>query len=99
MDPLGFSLENYDAAGRWRTKDGNFDVDGIGTLQDGRTVAGAKGLKDILRSQADLVTRNVTEKMLTFALGRGLEGTDAGAVEEISRLAASALRPAPMARK
>ena len=52
MDPLGFSLENYDAAGRWRTRDGNFDVDSVGTLADGKTIAGAKGLKDILRSQS-----------------------------------------------
>jgi hypothetical protein len=89
MDPLGFSLENYDAAGRWRTKDGNFDVDSVGTLSNGKTIAGAKGLRDVLRSQAGLFARNVTEKMLTFALGRGLEGTDAGTVEEISRQAAA----------
>jgi hypothetical protein len=89
MDPLGFSLENYDAAGRWRTKDGNFDVDSIGTLPDGKSIAGANGLKGILRSQAGLFTRNLTEKMLTFALGRGLEATDARAVEEISRQAAA----------
>jgi hypothetical protein len=89
MDPLGFSLENYDAAGRWRTRDGNFDVDSMGTLPDGRTIPGAKGLKDILRSQTGIFTRNLAEKMLTFALGRGLEGTDAAAVEEISRLAAA----------
>src|SRR5205085_9502531 len=89
MDPLGFSLENYDAAGRWRTKDGNFDVDNIGTLADGKMIAGAKGLRDILRARAGLFARNVTEKMLTFALGRGLEGTDAAAVDDISRQAAA----------
>ena len=77
MDPLGFSLENYDAAGRWRTRDGNFDVDSVGTLADGKTIPGARGLKDILRSQAGTFTRNLTEKMLTFALGRGLESPDA----------------------
>ena len=43
MDPLGFSLENYDAAGRWRTRDGNFDVDSVGTLPDGKTIAGRQG--------------------------------------------------------
>jgi hypothetical protein len=89
MDPLGFSLENYDAAGRWRTRDGNFDVDSVGTLADGKTIPGAGGLKDILRSQAGTFSRNLTEKMLTFALGRGLESTDARAVEEISRQAAA----------
>jgi hypothetical protein len=90
MDPLGFSLENYDAAGRWRTRDGNFDVDSVGTLADGKTIPGVRGLKDILRSQAGTFSRNLTEKMLTFALGRGLESTDARAVEEISRQAAAA---------
>jgi hypothetical protein len=90
MDPLGFSLENYDAAGRWRTRDGNFDVDSVGTLPDGNTIAGAAGLKNILRSQSALFTRNLAEKMLTFALGRGLESTDAPAVEEISRQTAAA---------
>jgi hypothetical protein len=90
MDPLGFSLENYDASGRWRTRDGNFDVDNVGTLPDGKTIAGAGGLKSVLRSQASLFGRNVTEKMLTFALGRGLESADAAAVDEISRQAAAA---------
>jgi hypothetical protein len=89
MDPLGFSLENYDAAGRWRTRDGNFDVDSVGTLADGKTIAGANGLKGILRSQAGLFARNVAEKMLTFALGRGLEDADAAALEEITRQAAA----------
>jgi hypothetical protein len=89
MDPLGFSLENYDASGRWRTKDGNFDVDSVGTLPDGKTIAGAKGLKGILRAQSGLFARNVTEKLLTFALGRGLEAADSAAVDEITRQAAT----------
>ena len=50
MDPIGFGLENYDAAGAWRTKDGNFDIDTTGTLPDGRTFTGAKGLKQFLRA-------------------------------------------------
>jgi hypothetical protein len=89
MDPLGFSLENYDASGRWRTKDGNFDVDSVGTLPDGKTIAGAKGLKGILRARSGLFARNVTEKLLTFALGRGLEAADSAAVDEITRQAAA----------
>jgi hypothetical protein len=89
MDPVGFSLENYDAAGHWRTKDGNFDVDNLGTLPNGKAIEGATGLKDMLRSQAGMFTRNFSEKMLTFALGRGLEGTDAAAVEEIARQTAA----------
>jgi hypothetical protein len=85
MDPLGFSLENYDAAGRWRTRDGNSDVDSTGTLPDGRTIRGAEGLKAVLRSQSALFTRNVAGKMLIFALGRGLEPGDSPALDAISR--------------
>jgi hypothetical protein len=90
MDPLGFSLENYDASGRWRAKDGDFDVDSIGALPDGKTIDGPQGLKEILRSRADLFTRNMTGKMLTFALGRGLERSDDAVVEEIAGQAAAA---------
>jgi hypothetical protein len=83
MDPIGFGLETYDAAGAWRTKDGNFDIDSSGTLPDGRTFAGAKGLKEILRGDRALFARNFTEKLMTFALGRGLERSDRAAVDEI----------------
>jgi mono/diheme cytochrome c family protein len=83
MDPIGFGLENYDAAGAWRTKDGNFDIDSSGTLPDGRTFAGAKGLKETLRGDKALFARNFTEKLMTFALGRGLERSDRAAVDEI----------------
>ena len=90
MDPIGFGLENYDAAGGWRTKDGNFDVDSSGTLPDGRSFQGAKGLKAILKAQSDLFVHNLTEKMLTYALGRGLERSDRPVVDHIARqLAAS----------
>jgi Protein of unknown function (DUF1585)/Protein of unknown function (DUF1588) len=82
-DPIGFGLENYDAAGAWRTKDGNFDIDTKGTLSDGRTFTGASGLKEMLRAQPDAFTRNFTEKLLTYALGRGLERSDRPAVEQI----------------
>jgi mono/diheme cytochrome c family protein len=85
MDPIGFGLENYDAAGAWRTKDGNFDVDSTGTLPDGRSFTGAKGLKEILYSQKDLFVHNLTEKLLTYALGRGLERADGMVVNRISR--------------
>src|SRR5205823_997178 len=76
-------LENYDAAGAWRTKDGNFDIDTMGTLADGRTFTGATGLKQLLRAQPDAFARNFTEKLLTYALGRGLERSDRPAVEQI----------------
>jgi hypothetical protein len=84
MDPLGFGLENFDAAGGWRTKDGKFDVDTSGTLPDGRKFEGVTGLKQILRAQSAQFTRNVTEKLMTYALGRGLERTDRPYVDQIS---------------
>jgi hypothetical protein len=83
MDPIGFGLENYDAAGAWRTKDGNFDIDTTGTLSDGRTFVGATGLKQLLRAQPDAFARNFIEKLLTYALGRGLERSDRPAVDQI----------------
>ena len=83
MDPIGFGLENYDAAGAWRTKDGNFDIDSTGTLPDGRSFTGAQGLKQVLLAQKDLFVHNLADKMLTYALGRGLERSDAPAVDRI----------------
>jgi hypothetical protein len=84
MDPIGFGLENYDASGAWRTKDGNFDIDSSGTLPDGRSFKGAKELKQVLLAQSHAFTQNFTEKMLTYALGRGLERSDRSLVGQIS---------------
>jgi hypothetical protein len=85
MDPIGFGLENYDAAGAWRTHDGRFPIDPSGVLPDGRTFNGAKDLKRILKAHSFEFTRNLTEKMLTYALGRGLEAYDRMAVERIAQ--------------
>lgn len=85
MDPLGFGLENYDASGAWRDKEGSFPIDSSGTLPSGVSFNGPKELKQILRSQPDLFARNVTEKMLTYALGRGLEPYDRPMVDGILR--------------
>jgi hypothetical protein len=88
MDPIGFGLETYDAAGAWRTKDGNFDIDSTGTLPDGRSFNGAKALKAVFRQDSSLFARHFTDKLLTFALGRGLERSDRAAVDQIvARLA------------
>jgi mono/diheme cytochrome c family protein len=84
MDPIGFGLENYDASGGWRTKDGEFPVDSSGTLPDGRSFAGARGLKEILRTQSSLFVQNLTGKMLTYALGRGLERSDHPVVDRMA---------------
>jgi hypothetical protein len=86
MDPIGLSTENFDAVGHWRDKaeDGAV-VDASGGLPDGRTFAGMAGLKKALLSQPDLFVATATEKMLTYALGRGLEAYDESAVRQITR--------------
>lgn len=85
LDPIGFGLESYNAVGAWRDKDGAVAIDTSGTLPDGKSFKGVKDLKEILRGRSDAFTRNLTEKMLTFALGRGLEPYDRRVVEDIVR--------------
>jgi hypothetical protein len=93
MDPIGFGMENYDAVGRWRTVDGKFPIETTGTLPGGKTFTGSKGLKDILRDRSDQFVHNVTVKMLTYSLGRGLEQSDDETVKAISQdVAASGYR-------
>jgi mono/diheme cytochrome c family protein len=93
IDPLGFALENFDAIGQWRTQDGDVAVDSTGELPDGRKVQGADGLKEILKSDRDAFTRCVTEKLLTYALGRGLEAQDQPVVRRTqARVAADGYR-------
>jgi hypothetical protein len=83
LDPIGFGFENYDAIGRYRTKDGTFAVDSSGTLPGGASFKGPGELKQILKSQKDLFSRCLTEKLLTYAIGRGLEYYDKAAVDRI----------------
>ena len=82
MDPIGFAFENFDAIGKWRDLDGNFPVDPSGVLPDGRSFNGPKDLINILKKE-DTFVRTIVEKMLTFALGRGLEYYDRCATDEI----------------
>ena len=89
MDPLGFGLENYDAVGAWRTHDGKFPIETTGTLPGGQTFTGSKGLKEILKGKSDAFVHNVTEKLLTYSLGRGLERFDRPTVEAISKQVAA----------
>jgi hypothetical protein len=89
MDPLGFALENFDAIGRWRTEDGKLPVDSAGSLPDGRAVQGPDGLKAVLKNDRDAFTRCVTGKLLTYALGRGLEPYDQPAVRTIAERVAA----------
>jgi hypothetical protein len=90
MDPLGFGLENYDGIGKWRTKDGKFPVDASGTLPDGRTFSGPAELRRALLAQMPLFAQNVTQKMMTYGLGRGLSRYDKIVAKDIiGRLAES----------
>ncbi len=83
MDPIGFAFENYDALGRWRDKDGKFDIDPSGVLPDGKSFRGPAELKAILKDKKDLFARCLSEKILTYALGRGLEFYDKCAVDKV----------------
>jgi mono/diheme cytochrome c family protein len=90
MDPLGFGLENFDAIGRWREFDGKFRVDAAGTLPNGKNFNGPVELKQILKGDSAAFADCLTEKLLTYALGRGLERYDKPAVQLISRHTAQA---------
>lgn len=86
MDPIGFGLENYDGVGAWRTRDGEFAIDPAGRLADGTAFAGAVELRQILlTTRREEFLRCLASKLLTYALGRGLEYYDRCAVEEITR--------------
>ena len=89
MDPIGFALENYDAVGRWRSEDAGARIDASGKLPDGTEFDGPAGLRELLlTTYRDDFIRTATEKLLTFALGRGVEYYDAPAVRAIDREAA-----------
>ena len=83
MDPLGFGLENFDAIGGWRGKDGEFIINASGILPDGRSFSGPQGLKTILKSDPQAFADTLTRKLFIYALGRGLEPSDDGAVKAI----------------
>jgi Protein of unknown function (DUF1592)/Protein of unknown function (DUF1588)/Protein of unknown function (DUF1585)/Protein of unknown function (DUF1595) len=88
MDPIGLSLENFDAIGRWRTTDGGAPIDAHDTLYNGASVDGPVSLRNIILSHPDQFVRTMTEMLLTYALGRGLEDYDMPVVRSIVRDAA-----------
>jgi mono/diheme cytochrome c family protein len=89
MDPLGFALENFDAIGRWRTRTEAFEpIDASGALPSGATFEGVNGLRKVLVSQSDRFVATLTERLLTYGVGRGLEYYDMPAVRHIVREAA-----------
>ncbi|HVR72889.1 MAG TPA: DUF1592 domain-containing protein [Planctomycetota bacterium] len=97
MDPLGFALENFDVIGRWRSEIGGIAVDATGVLSDGESFVGPEALRRVLLGRKDLFIRNITRRMLAYALGRGLEAHDRPTVLRIVKalgeggLSASAL--------
>jgi mono/diheme cytochrome c family protein len=88
MDPIGFTLENFDAVGKWRTDDGGMPVDSNGELVDGTMMNGPAGLRDALLRYSPQFVRVATEKLLIYALGRGAEHFDMPLVRSIVRDAA-----------
>jgi mono/diheme cytochrome c family protein len=85
MDPIGFALENFDAVGHWRTSDDGAPIDPSGTLFNGARVDGPAALRQMLVSRPEVFVGVMTEKLLTYALGRGLEYYDMPAVRKIVR--------------
>jgi hypothetical protein len=87
MDPIGFSLENYDAVGKWRNMFAGVEVDASGLLPDGAAFDGRQGLEQLMLERPDDFVGTVTEKLLTYALGRGVEYYDMPTVRSIVRAA------------
>jgi hypothetical protein len=88
MDPIGFTLENFDGIAAWRTKDGGMILDTADTLYDGSKVSGPKELRQWLLGYSDQFVEVTAEKLLTYALGRGAEHQDMPLVRKIARDAA-----------
>jgi hypothetical protein len=90
MDPLGFALENFDAVGEWRSMDryAGQAIDPSGTLADGTPVSGPEDLRRALLKRPDQFVQTMTEKLMTYALGRGVEYYDMPTVRQIVREAA-----------
>ena len=90
MDPIGFALENFDATGRWRTvAEGGGRIDATGALADGSKFDGPGGLRQLLVGRQDQFVVTLTEKLLSYALGRRLDASDQPAVRKIVRDAAA----------
>ena len=83
MDPIGFALEQFDAIGGWRTTDGDNTIDATSVMYDGTPINGVADLREFLLRYEDQFVRNVTEKLLTYALGRGVEYYDMPVVRKV----------------
>ena len=89
MDPAGLSMENFDAIGRWRADDGGAGIDAAGSLPGGQAFEGVAGLRHALLDRPEVFVRTMTEKLLVYALGRGVEHRDAPAIRAIVNAAAA----------
>jgi hypothetical protein len=85
MDPIGFSLENFDLTGRWRTTDGGVPVDASSQMVDGTKLSGPASLREALVNRSDVFVSTLTEKLMTYAVGRGLKYYDMPAVRAVTR--------------
>ena len=85
MDPIGFSLENFDAVGAWRTQDSGLPIDASGKLADGTDVNGVVSLRNAILARPEIFAGTVTEKLMIYALGRGLQPSDMPEVRRIVR--------------
>jgi hypothetical protein len=85
MDPLGFGYENFDAVGRWRTKEGRHAIDAAGVLPDGSKFNGPAELRKVLLAKKGQYVRTLVDKMLTYATGRGTVRADRCSIEEIAK--------------
>jgi hypothetical protein len=89
MDPLGFSLENFDAVGKWRGEADGVPVDATASLPDGTQFAGVEGLRTYLADHKEDFVRTLSGKLLAYAIGRGIEYYDQPAIRRIAREAAA----------
>jgi hypothetical protein len=89
MDPLGFSLENFDAVGKWRAEADGVAVDPTAALPDGTQFAGIEGLRTYLADHKEDFVRTLSAKLLAYAIGRGIEHYDQPAIRKIAREAAA----------
>jgi hypothetical protein len=89
IDPLGFSLENFDAVGRWRDEEEGAPVDASGVLPNGQTFSGPVELKKILLGRRDDFVRTMAENMLIYAMGRGLQLEDECVIRDVQKAAAA----------
>jgi hypothetical protein len=89
MDPIGFALENFDAVGAWRATDAGHVIDASGELADGSLVDGVTSLRNALLARPEVFVGTLAEKLMTYALGRGLDAHDMPALRAIVRDAAA----------